>query len=160
MSIAWRDAVERFLGLRAGRRIVLVGVGNTLRGDDGAGSVLAARLRAAGKRLAFDAGAAPENHAGPVAASSPETVIIADAARFGGAAGEARLFAPGRLAPGGLSTHDPSAALLARYLGERCGCEVVILGIEPASAKFGDGLGREAEASVAALEAILAPHLA
>lgn len=138
MSSPWRSEIRRRLGSGAGAAgWVLLGVGNRWRGDDGAGSRLAGRLAERGVRRAIDAGAVPENYCERVAALRPRAVFIADAACFGGRPGEVRLLDPGSLGAGALSTHGVSLAPVAAYIGERCRCPVLVLGIEPSGA--GDG---------------------
>jgi len=155
LSSRWRNELLRFLRERDKGRIILLGVGNVLKGDDAAGSLLARRLRARGAAHVFDAGGAPENYAERVAASAPDAVIVFDAARFGGRAGEARLFTSRDLTAGAVSTHDQSLGALARYLVGRCGCEVRILGIEPASAAMGAEISPEVLATLDELETFL-----
>jgi hydrogenase 3 maturation protease len=99
------------------RRWLLVGVGNDLRGDDAFGPLLARRLAGAGLP-AIDAGPAPENLTGRIAAAAPEVLLLADAADWGGRVGDLRLVRPGELAGGSASTHDPGLGLLLTYLGQ------------------------------------------
>ena len=95
----------RQLHERSWGRVCLLGVGNRWRGDDGAGSRLAAALRAVVGTAAVDAGAVPENYLEKLVQKNPDTILIADAVDFGGAAGEFRLLAPDRISPAGLSSH-------------------------------------------------------
>lgn len=123
-----------------------------MRGDDAAGSVLAGRLRARGFDRAFDGGTAPENYCERVASLSPHAVFIADAACFGGRPGEVRLLDPALLGAGSLSTHGVSLRPLSAWLGERCGCRVFVVGIEPSGAGEGEALSPPVRRAVAGLE--------
>ena len=152
MSSPWRDEIRRGLCGEGPARVVLLGVGNRLRGDDGAGSLLAARLAARGIDRAFDGGTTPENYCELVAALSHRTVFIADAACFGGREGEVRLLDPRSLGAGAFSTHGISLRPLAAYLEERCGCRVVVVGIQPAAARDGEGVSPAVTGAVAELE--------
>lgn len=153
MSSPWRNELERVLRARIGKRLVLLGVGNPLRGDDGVGSLLARRMRERGKPFVLDGGSAPENCGEPIAALAPRTVLVVDAARFGGNAGAVRIFRSGEVAGGALSTHDQSLRVLAHYLRGRCGCEMLILGVEPASVGIGAGLSAPVRATLDEMEA-------
>ncbi|MCX6339061.1 MAG: hydrogenase 3 maturation endopeptidase HyCI [Candidatus Aureabacteria bacterium] len=155
MSSHWKNELERLLHPRIGKRLVLVGVGNPLRGDDGVGSLLARRMRERGKPFVLDGGTAPENCGEPIAALAPETVLVVDAARCGGDAGAVRIFRSGEIAGGALSTHDQSLRVLAHYLKRRCGCEMLILGVEPASVGIGEGLSAPVRAALDEMEAVL-----
>lgn len=152
MSSRTRRRARRRIAGQSPGRIALIGVGNTLRGDDGAGSLLARRLSARGIARAFDGGTAPENYGERVAALDPETVFIADAACFGGRAGEVRLLDPRSLGAGAFSTHGVSLRPLAAYLEGRCGCRVVVVGIQPATAGGKDGPSPPVRRALAALE--------
>lgn len=97
----------------------VLGVGNRLRGDDAAGPELCDRLRGRFRGQTIDAGVAPENHLERVVTSGARLVLVADAADFGGAAGEVRLLAPDALAGAGVSTHACSPRMLDEYLAAR-----------------------------------------
>ncbi|MEI6634646.1 MAG: hydrogenase maturation protease [Chlamydiota bacterium] len=152
MSSRWKSEIGRRLRGQAPGRIALIGVGNTLRGDDGAGSLLAGRLGARGIDRAFDGGTAPENYCERVALLAPRMVFIADAACFGGEPGEVRLLDPRLLGAGALSTHGLSLRPLAAYLEERCGCRVFVVGIEPSGAGDGGALSPPVRRALGELE--------
>ena len=65
-----------------GSKTVLVGVGNTLKGDDGAGPLLCRELT--GKICAelINAGTVPENYIQPIIHKKPQNLIIIDAVEF------------------------------------------------------------------------------
>jgi hydrogenase 3 maturation protease len=153
LSSHWKNELERLLHPRIGKRLVLLGVGNPLRGDDGVGSLLARRMRERGKALVFDGGSAPENCGEPIAALAPETVLVVDAARCGGNPGAVRIFRSAEIAGGALSTHDQSLRVLAHYLKCRCGCEMLILGVEPGIVGIGAGLSAPVRATLDEMEA-------
>lgn len=140
-------------------RVAVLGIGNRLWGDDGAGSMLAERLAAAHPQAAvFDGGMVPENYLEKVLATHPDTVLLIDAADFGAAPGESRVFSGEELAMTGLSTHAGSPRMLAAYLEQRMPVEVKLLAIQPGAVAEGEGLSPEVEAGITALlERILAP---
>ena len=61
-------------------KIVLVGIGNPLRGDDGFGPALIAALDGQVRAVCIDAGTAPESYAGKIIKENPDTVVFVDAA--------------------------------------------------------------------------------
>lgn len=139
--------LERWIRERlGGRRAAVVGVGNRLRGDDGAGPCLAERLAAAGG-AALDAGTVPENYLVPLLESAPEVVLFADAADHGAAPGAAGVAAMEDLAGRPPSTHAPSLALLSEILAER-GVECWLLAIQPAATARPDRLSAPVEHAV------------
>ena len=169
------DALARALGQRLAKPVVVIGVGSEMRGDDAFGVLAARELSAALEGGApgradiqvIEGGTAPENLAERVARSSPGTVVLVDAADFGGSPGELRLLDPDELGwdLGGLfggATHAPSLELLATYLIKRCGARTIILAAQPASTEFGAEISpplraaasRAAEALLQALAAL------
>ena len=122
-------------------KVAILGFGNRLWGDDGAGSVLAELLQQAVPEAAvFDGGMVPENYLEKVAATDPDEILLIDAADFGGEAGEWRIFSGEDLAFTGLSTHAGSPRMLAAYLEERTGAQVRLLAIQSGDVMQGDEL--------------------
>ena len=123
-----------------GRRVVVLGVGNAMRGDDGFGPAVAARLAGAVAAPVLDGGSAPENLAGVLRRAAPEVLLVLDAADFGGAPGELRLLAANELAAGGPSTHAASLAMLFDYLRAGCGAAGRVLAVQAGSVAMNEGL--------------------
>ncbi len=150
---------EKLRSLR-GRRVVLVGIGHPLRGDDAAGITLARRLRRRGRTAALVAGTAPENFSRAVVSLRPEVVLLADAARLGQASGDWALLTRREIAGGAVSTHDFSPAVLMEFLERETAAEVFLLGIQPRRRGWGERLSAEVSSSVSRLEELLYPILA
>jgi hydrogenase 3 maturation protease len=141
-------------------RVTILGFGNRLWRDDGAGSVLAERLAVANPEAAiFDGGMAPENYLEKVVFEKPDMILMIDATDFGGEPGEARLFLGDGLAFTGVSTHAGSPHMLAAYLEARTGAVVKLLAIQPGDSSEGGGLSPEVEATMALLMVELEGHL-
>jgi hydrogenase 3 maturation protease len=142
----------------AGKRWGVVGVGNVLKGDDGAGPALVALLAARGAAFPLvDACEVPENYGGWVAKQSLEAVVFVDAVDFGGAPGEWRLIRIEELMHSASSTHRLSLHFLIHYLTEHWKGEAILAGVQPKSMKLGEGLSSEVARGVEALsEALLA----
>ena len=132
-------------------RVAVVGVGQRLRGDDGAGPAVARRLAAlAGASLqVVDAGHAPENCLGPIVRFGPDAILFVDAACGGLAPGELTWLRPDEADSRGGSTHTLSLAMLTAYLSAETGAAVHVLGIEPGEMAFGEGLSPVVEEAVA-----------
>jgi len=125
--------------------VAVVGIGNSLRGDDGAGSEFIRALRRMTPRiptsiLLLDAGAAPENFTGPLRQFQPTLVLLVDAAQLNETPGTIRLLDAMQATGLGASTHTLPLSLTARYLTHALGCEIAILGIQPADNAFGASL--------------------
>ena len=74
------DFYEEFREKVEGRQVLILGVGNRSRGDDGLGSRLAERLKGKIKVPLIDTGSVPENFLSRVEASHADLVIVVDTA--------------------------------------------------------------------------------
>jgi hydrogenase 3 maturation protease len=120
-----------------GKKLVILGVGNTMRGDDGIGPILVERLQGKVEADLIDAGEVPENFIGPIEAGQPDTIIIIDAADMGTKAGEVAILEIDQIAEIGLTTHNASLALIARLLQSSTQADIFVLGIQPEDISFG-----------------------
>ncbi|MBN2352931.1 MAG: hydrogenase 3 maturation endopeptidase HyCI [Spirochaetales bacterium] len=136
-------------------RTAVVGVGNTLRGDDGIGPELVRRLTGAVHFALFDAGTTPENQLGPVIRAAPETVLIVDALHFGGRPGDIRIFKPEEPGVAAFTTHSLNLEFYTRSLKDRGVAEIVIVGIQPAAVDFSGALSPPVQQALDKLEKIL-----
>ncbi|MGV8120434.1 MAG: hydrogenase 3 maturation endopeptidase HyCI [Candidatus Xenobiia bacterium LiM19] len=118
--------------------LLLITVGNDLRGDDGVGPYIAENLSPAGRDFfLIDAGERPENILDSAVATGAREVIIIDAADFGGSPGEARLFEIEAIPETTLSTHTFPLPVIARLMEKDMRCRVRFLGIQAATFAFG-----------------------
>ncbi len=152
-----REAAELEKGLkqRLKGRVLLVGAGNTLRGDDGAGPAVVSLLEGRVTASLLDAGEAPENYSGRILAEQPDTVVLIDAADFGAAPGDLAILEAEDMAKVGVSTHRIPLEVLFRYIRENSGADMFALGIQPAGIGFGESLSPAVSNSVKALAEIL-----
>ncbi len=72
--------------------LLIVGVGNLLRGDDRIGSEIAKDLIARGENNVIDCEDSPENYILRILELKPKKVIVVDACDFKGKPGDFRLF--------------------------------------------------------------------
>ena len=151
--------------------LLVLGLGNPLRGDDGVGPRVVELLKREGLPAgteALDAGAAGFDLLDLLAGSralggdSPQRVIIVDAADVGLEAGQFARFTPDEVELRGAAekpaSHQAGLAevlALARALG-RTLPEIVIFGVQPGSLEWGAGLTAEVDAALPLLmEAVL-----
>jgi len=136
----------------------LVGVGNPLRRDDGAGPwiVGAVREAVAGTRLSVvDAQSVPENFVHVVARADCRTVVFVDSVAAEGPPG-AVVFGPLADFPeaGSFSTHKLALSFCGKFL-EASGKKVFLLGIVPADLEFGEGMTPEVGRAAAAIRDLI-----
>lgn len=139
------------------RRVVVVGVGSTLRSDDAAGLHIALALRALALPNVFVllGDTAPENVTGEVRRARPTHVLFVDAADLGESPGFMRLLDAAEVGGMSSSTHTLPLGVIADYLTLELGCRVLFLGLQPKSVAFGDTISDEVASAVQeAVEAI------
>jgi hydrogenase 3 maturation protease len=154
-----QDLASKFKG-----RVVMIGVGNPLKGDDGAGpffirglSQICGRSRRIGTvPVLVDAGEVPENYTGAVTKAKPDTVVIVDAADFSGKPGEIKIFRAEEISGAGLATHSMSLGVFTEYLKQETGAEIFLLAIQPKAVKPGASLSKEVKSSINNLIKMLA----
>ncbi|MFA5355852.1 MAG: hydrogenase 3 maturation endopeptidase HyCI [Candidatus Omnitrophota bacterium] len=133
------DIIPRLKG-----KVIIVGIGNTLRSDDGAGSLLAGRIKEKVSFTVFDAGESPENYLGKIVREAPDTIVLIDVADFGGKPGEFSFVEATNIkTPGLYSTHNASISLIINYLQSNLKADIILLIIQPKSLDFGDTLSPE-----------------
>lgn len=148
------------LGKICERKTLIVGIGNTLKGDDGAGCIVCERLRDSLGGLVIDAGTVPENYIGPIIDKRPDVLVVVDAIDFGGSAGEVRIFAPRELSSAAFSTHTLSPRLFVDVICKSIPTEVWFVGIQAGQTRLGEGLSSQVEEAAVVVAEILAEALA
>ncbi len=135
-----KDGKHIFKDILKGK-VVIIGIGNPLRGDDGFGPALINRIKGKIKSVCFDVGSAPENYLGKIISEKPDTLLIVDAAHLGLAPGAYRILGAADLQPSGLSTHDFAPNLILHYLqAQLTGTRIYILGVQPLNIRLGEKL--------------------
>lgn len=133
-------------------RVLLVGIGNILRGDDAAGPELIERLTGKVEADLLDAGEVPESYLGRITGRRPDTIVLIDAAELGASPGAAAILEIDDLKGKCLSSHQTGLDLFMRYLQAETGADVFLLGIQPKSIGFGENLSTEVFETVGCLE--------
>jgi hydrogenase 3 maturation protease len=134
-------------------KTVILGIGNTLSKDDGAGSLLAGRIKDKVPYIVYDAGASPENYLGKIIKDRPDSVVIIDAADFGAKPGEFAVLEPEDFKPSNIFfTHNSSLVLVVDYLKTHITSEIIMLLIQPQDVSFGEELTSKVRESLSFLE--------
>jgi len=144
--------------LSGSQKVVVLGIGSELRGDDSAGIMVAKKLekeKIAGLTVLIG-GTAPENMTGEIKRLRPSHLIIVDAADMKAAPGTIRLVDPDEVGGFSFSTHSLPIKVLINYLLEYFPCKVTLIGIQPKNISFGNSLSPEIEnAAQAVVNALL-----
>lgn len=140
------------LAQRLKGKVVLIGVGNLLWGDDGAGPALIRRLEGKLHALLVDGGEVPEHYWGTVVAYGPQTILVIDAIDWGDTPGSVAILDRVQEKGFPLSTHRISLNLFLDLLRKETGADVFILGIQPARVAFGSCMSLKIQKTLALLE--------
>jgi len=147
-------------------KVVIVGIGNTLRGDDGAGPELIKQLKNSklstlnSKLSLMDVGEVPENYLGKIAEHKPDTIMLVDAVDFGSPPGSVRIIEQDTLKEEGCSTHNASIKLTMEYLRTKTKSLVFLLGIQPMkNLQMASGLSEPVRQAIKRIERFFNEHI-
>jgi hydrogenase 3 maturation protease len=147
--------IEKLQQRIQGKKVLILGIGNRLCGDDAVGSILAERLEQKLEIPIIDAGDVPENYLGPLEASGAELVLLLDAADLGASPGDLALIEMDQLKEMDISTHASNLALLFKVIPEARRPDAVLVAIQPGQTEAGLGLSRSVELAMEGLERML-----
>jgi hydrogenase 3 maturation protease len=143
------------------RRLLVLGVGNELEGDDGAGIELVRRLkrkwRSSRRLRAVEGGVAPENLILPLRDFAPSHILVVDSADMGLSPGSIRIVDKGEIAGFTISTHGFSLSLLVDYLEREVGAKVIVVGVQPFSVEVGQKISKPVLRALVSLMRMLSP---
>ncbi|OGP52091.1 MAG: hypothetical protein A2Y79_12380 [Deltaproteobacteria bacterium RBG_13_43_22] len=162
------QSLKAFLHPSYPGRVVTLGIGNRLRGDDGAGPELVTRLKEKweedetpdqirGQRFFIDAGENPEDWFIRVLELHPEVIIVVDAVALQTDPGSVAVLEAQTLPESFLfSTHRLPLRSLLQLWGEN-DCKTLVLAIQPETLNFGQGLSPRVKGSINQLIHFLSP---
>lgn len=147
------------LAVRLSGTVVVLGVGNPLRGDDAAGCLLARRMRDTPDVRVIEAEEVPESFVGDIAAAAPDVVVLVDAVDLGAAPGTVAVLEPDDVAAYAPTTHRLPLSLVMDVVQRRTGADVFLIAVQPLSLEFGAPVTPQVEAGVELLAAVLSELL-
>lgn len=134
------EVLEQLSKLR-GSKTVILGIGNSLKGDDGAGPLICRHLQDAEISAdVIDAGTVPENYIQLIIKKAPQNLLVVDAIDFGSHAGAVRIFKPEQLSSLVISTHTLSPRLLVDMVCRSIEVDVHFVGIQPEQTQLGQSI--------------------
>lgn len=124
-------------------KLIILGVGNELKCDDGVGPYIIKKLKEENiedkKKLLFiDAQTVPENFTGKIRKENPTHLIIVDACLMDEEPGTMKIVNKYDFANIGISTHSMSLSFFVRYLERDTEFRIIFVGIEPESMDYAD----------------------
>lgn len=133
--------------LKGATRIAVLGIGSEIRGDDRAGLLVVRLLqRRYGNTehlRAYYGSTAPENLVGEIKRFRPSHLLLVDAADTGKPPGTIEIIPAQSVSGISASTHAFPVNVLADYMCQSIGCEVVLVGIQPQSLEFNEALTQD-----------------
>ncbi len=123
-------------------RLVVLGVGNDLKGDDGIGWYVVDILKKSiGRKgdVHFIKTAVPENHISEIREFAPHLIIMVDAADFGGRPGDIRLIGENEIAGNVGGTHTAPLTLFMNLIEDSLSLvpQIIVIGIQRKNTEFG-----------------------
>jgi len=136
-------------------KVVFVGIGNILRGDDGFGPALIEKLKGKVPAVCIDAGSAPENYSGKIIKEAPDTVILVDIAHMGMKPGEYDVLKKDDILRSGFTTHDLSPNMFIEYLEKETGADIYMIAAQPENVAFGEHMSDSVKAALDEITALV-----
>ena len=147
--------------LSGARRVVVAGVGNSLRKDDCVGVKIVRNLRGKVSRNVFltECETIPESHLEPIVEFKPTHVLVLDAALLNLKPGASKLVEPSTIPGVSVLSHALPLKVFSDYVVRVAGARVGLLAIQPKETDFGEGLTEELRRAADALADLLSEVL-
>jgi len=146
MDASFKTMKKELLPLLRSSKLTIVGVGNTMQGDDGIGVHIADEIKNKAKTTAVVvAGSTPENIIGPVIRTKPELILIIDAADFGGEIGTIGVFDPSTVEEEAHmgSTHALPMSMFSKAIKQELSeINILIIGIQAGRTFLGERISK------------------
>lgn len=118
-------------------KLVILGIGNELKCDDGVGPFIINNLKKENiekdNLILINAETVPENFTGKIRKENPTHIILLDACLMDSNAGEIKIVDYEDFANIGISTHSMSLSFFVKYLKQDNDYNIIFIGIEPES---------------------------
>ncbi len=152
------------------KKLAIMGIGNTMKGDDGFGIIFIKNLinhymtksysnidinnnyglnpdkevnKIGDKLILLNCGVVPENFTSVLKKEKPSHILIVDAALMGKPIGTISTIDVEDISRIGFSTHSLPMSIIVKYIKHYINTEILIIGIEPKNIDFGMPLSRE-----------------
>jgi hydrogenase 3 maturation protease len=127
------------------RRVVVAGVGNSLRKDDFIGVEIVRNLQKKVSKYIYliECETVPESFIEPIIKFKPTHVLLIDAALLNLKPGSSKLIEPNKIVGIPVSTHALPLNIFSEYIEKTTSAKVALLAIQPKETDFGEGLTPE-----------------
>ena len=153
---------ELFNWLKDARKIVVAGVGSSIRKDDFVGVEIVRNLRNKVSESVYliECETVPESFIEPIVEFKPTHILIIDAALLNLKPGVSKLIRPSQLSKQpATSTHALPLQIFCEYLTKTINAKIALLVIQPEETGFGEGLTEGLQKTAKELTAFLSKIL-
>ncbi|MFC1645862.1 hydrogenase maturation protease [Candidatus Omnitrophota bacterium] len=133
-------------------RVLIAGIGNQLRSDDGFGPALINRIQGRVKAILLDTGSSPENYIGKIVKLEPDVVLFLDTVSMDEPPATLKLIREDQIPLYGFSTHNMSPKLMIENIKSQIKAKIFMLGVVPTSLEFGEKISKELSEVLISLE--------
>ncbi|MGB9979912.1 hydrogenase maturation peptidase HycI [Methanobacterium sp.] len=134
------------------KKIVILGIGNEIKGDDSLGPIIAKKLSSLFNKnediTIFDGGTVPENYTGLIRKENPTHIILIDAVDMKKEPGYIRVVRKEEIANYNISTHAMPISFLIKYMETTVDAQIILVGIQPKSMEFAEPISKKVEESI------------
>ena len=134
------------------KKIVILGIGNEIKGDDALGAIIAQKSSSLFDKnesiAVFDGGTVPENYTGLIRKENPTHIILVDAVDMKKEPGYIRVVKKEEIANYNISTHAMPVSFLIKYMETTVSAQIILIGIQPKSMGFAEPISKEVEESI------------
>ncbi len=139
--------------------IILLCIGNDMRGDDAVGPLIADNLGEIFNErtdlMVINAKTVPENYTGLIRREKPSHIIFIDAVEMKMEPGQIKLVQRDEIANYSISTHAMPLSFLIKYLESFTNAKMLLIGIQPKDIEMTSEVSKEVKSSVEELTTIL-----
>jgi hydrogenase 3 maturation protease len=133
-------------------KIVILGIGNEIKGDDGMGPIIAWKLNDLFEEnddvIVFDGGTVPENYTSLIRNEEPTHIILVDAVEMKKEPGYIRVVQKDEIAKYNISTHAMPISFLIKFMETTIGARIILVGMQPKNMELAEGISKEVEKSI------------
>jgi hydrogenase 3 maturation protease len=142
---------ELFDKINGFHKLVFLGIGTDMKGDDAFGPVLARILDDEwddDRIISLDGGTVPENFTGVIKKETPSHIMLIDAVEMKKEPGHIRLVDKDEISNYSISTHALPISFLIKYLEKGTNAKISLLGVQPKDIDLGEEISEEVQTSI------------
>lgn len=133
-------------------KVLLIGVGNPMRGDDAVGPALIEGLDGRVDAALINGGEVPESYMGSIINAGADTIVFIDAVDLKTEPGSLAIIEIDDLKGLNFSTHQLSLELFMNCLRAETGADIFLMGIQPRATHLGEPISLAILQTLSSLE--------